>query len=292
MRRSRGAISSGLCRATALAVLLAANAAFAELKVVEVRPTYGRLGATRPSTKVLPGEDLNVTYIVSGVSRGADGRAEVSRSAELFDEDGEVQARVPAKSSRLLFALGGESFASHMHFSLPFDFSPGKYIVRGTLTDARSGDRVVAEQEFEVLPLDFGIVRLRLAADAAGIDPIGGNLTLNQDVFVVGRAIGFARKGRRIHVVGNMTISDAAGRPTMPAPIAFEVDQEVDDELAQLDVNWSLVVNRPGKFTVTIEVRDEIAGKRAVYELPLAAAPPPQLERGRAPVAGQRKNGE
>lgn len=271
--------------------MLAAPELRGELKLLEVRGTYGRLGSARPTTTVLPGEHLHATYLVSGISKGTDGKAEITRTSELLDAEGEVIAQVPARSSRIYLALGGDSFASHMHFGLPLDFPPGKYLVRGTLVDVRSGERVVAEQAFEVVPLDFGLVRLRLAADAEGAIPIGGNLTVNQDVYLVARAIGFARKGNRINVVGNMTIYDMYGKPTMPAPISFEVDQEVDDDLAQLDVNWSLVGNRVGKFIVHIDVRDEVAGKRAVYEMPLIVAPAPGIEKPRAAKADARQPG-
>ncbi|MSR59900.1 MAG: hypothetical protein EXS05_20050 [Planctomycetaceae bacterium] len=265
------------------------NAKPAELKLVEVRATYGRLGSTRSSTRVLPGEDLNVVYVVSGISRGSDGRSEVSRSAELFDEAGESISQVPTDSTRIYLALGGDILANHMHFGLPLDFPPGKYKVRGVLTDVRTGTDVTAEQQFEVLPLDFGVVRLRLAGDPEGRSTVGGNLTVNQEVYVVGRQIGFSRKGDRIHTIGNLTIADAAGKLTTPVPIKFEIDQVVDDDaLDQIDFRWSLPVNRPGRFTVQIEVRDEIADKRIVYEMPLVVAPPPALEKGRpAPEKGR-----
>lgn len=279
--------------AVVLALAIAASSAVrdarAELKLVEVRPTYGRLGSTRPTTKVLPGEDLSATFVVAGLGQGADGKAEITLASELVDEEGKIVAQVPAKAGRIQLALGGDSFVNYMHFSLPLDFVAGKYLMRGTLTDTRTGERVAAEQEFEVLPMDFGLVRLRLASDAEGTEPAGGNLTVNQDVFVVGRAIGFTRKGKRIHVVGHMQIRDASGRSTMPAPLAFVVDQEVDNDLAMLDVNWHLVVNRPGKFTVQIEVRDEITGKRSAYELPLVVAAPPAVERTRPAESGSRK---
>ncbi|MFN0055286.1 MAG: hypothetical protein ACKV0T_24335 [Planctomycetales bacterium] len=271
----------------ALLVLLAALAhppsAVAQLKLEEVRPTYGRLGSTRPGTRVLPGEDLSVAYVVSGITRGSDGRVEVSRRAELIDEAGQTVAQVPVKTDRIHLALGGDTLTSHMHFGLPIDFAPGKYRVRGLLRDVRGEADIAAEQEFEVLPLDFGIVRLRLAADEEGTTPVGGNLTVNQDVYVVGRAIGFAHKGGRIHVVGQMTIRDPQGRPTLPAPIAFEVHQEVDEDVDQFNLRWSMMANRPGNFTIHIEVADEFSDKRAAYEMPLMVRPPPPREKSRTP---------
>lgn len=269
------------------AVLLWTSSLRAELKLVEVRPTYGKLGSTRQSTKVLPGDDLHVEFVVSGVAKGPDGRADISLSAELLDSDGEAVARVPAASAKNFLALGGNTFTSHMHFSLPLKFPEGKYKVKGVLTDVLGGGEIVAEQEFEVLPMDFGVVRLRLASDAKGTSSLGGNLTVNQDVYVVARGVGFERKGKRIHVVGNMIVKDSAGKPTTPAPISVGIDQEVDEDLEQLDFNWSMVVNRPGKFTVQIEMRDEISGKKSIHELPLVVSQPPTIEPTRR-TAGEK----
>jgi hypothetical protein len=271
----------------ALLVLAPAADARAELKLVDVRPTYGRLGSTRSSIRVLPGEDMHVMYVVSGISRGTDGRSEVSTSAELLDEAGETVAQVPGSPNRIFLALGGDTLPRHMHFSLPLDFAPGKYRIRGTLVDVRTGDEIVAEQPFEVIPMEFGIVRLRLAGDPEGKTAVGGNLTVSQELHVVGRGVGFARNGERIHVIGNLTIRDAAGKSLVPVPISFEIDQEVDDDLDQLDFRWTIPVNRPGKFTLLIEVRDEVAEKRATYEMPLVVSAPPHLEKPRG--NGDRK---
>lgn len=255
----------------------------AELKLVEVRPTYGRLGSTRPNTKVLPGEDLFVEFVVSGFDKGNDGRPEVSLSAELVDAQETVVARVPTARARVQLALGGDAFAGHVHFGLPLDFSPGKFMVRGNLTDIRSGEKAVVEQMFEVTPLDFGLVRLRLAGDAGGVTPIGGNLTVGQEVFVLARGVGFARKAKAIHVVGTLTIrgqpgKDESGKPNAPVPITVAFEKEVDDDQNHLDYRWTINVNRPGKFIAQIEVRDEISGKHAAYELPLAVSPAPALD--------------
>lgn len=255
----------------------------AELKLVEARPTYGRLGSTRPNTKVLPGEDLFVEFVVSGFDKGNDGRPEVSLSAELIDAQDAVVARVPTAKARVQLALGGDAFAGHVHFGLPLDFSPGKYTVRGILTDNRSGEKEVVEQMFEVTPLDFGLVRVRLAGDVTGAVPSGGNMTVGQEVFVLARGVGFARKVKKIHVVGTMTIREQSGKdqsakPAAPAPITVAFEKEVDDNQDHLDFRWTINVNRPGRFIAQLEVRDEISGKHVAYELPLAVSPAPALD--------------
>lgn len=285
----RGGRALRLCGLALLLVLGGPVSARAELKLVDVRPTYGRLGSARPSARILPGEDLHVTYVVSGISRGADGRSEVSTTAELLDEAGETVAQVPGPPGRIFLALGGSTLPRHMHFSLPIDFAPGKYRMRGVLVDVRTGEEIVAEQPFEVIPMEFGIVRLHLSGDPEGKTAVGGNLTVSQEAHVVGRGVGFARNGDRIHVIGNLTIRDAAGKAVAPVPISFEIDQEIDDDLDQLDFRWTIPLNRPGKFSLLIEVRDEIASKNATYEMPLVVSSPPAIEKPR--TNGDRRQG-
>src|SRR5262249_27099807 len=147
--------------------------------------------------------------------------------------------------------------------------------------DLLADQEVMAEQPVEVTPRSFGAVRLRLASDAQGTTPLGSNVTANQQVFIVGRAVGVARKDRRIHVVGNLSIRDSGGNSTMASTISFKVDQEtedLDEEDTHVDFNWSFMANRPGEFTIQIELRDEIAKTTAVYELPLVVHPSPSAK--------------
>jgi hypothetical protein len=251
---------------------------WADVKVESVRLTYGPLGPTRPSIKVLPGETLNVEFVVSGVSTDKDGRTQVTLAAELVDEAGQILAAVPPTPVHSTLALGGATLANQITFSLPDDFPAGKSRVRGILSDPQAKKIVHCEQPVEVMPQELGMVGLRLANDAEGKSPAGGNLTVNQSLFIVGKAIGFTRKENRIHVVGAMRIFDSAGKEMTPHPIAVAIEQEVSEDIRAADFNWSLIANRPGQFKVRLELTDQIANRTVTYELPLVVHTPPELK--------------
>jgi hypothetical protein len=262
--------------------LLVPAVAQAQLKLDEVRPTYGRLGTTRTSTRVLPGEDLVVEFAISGVATDADGMANVELSATLSDPEGKVISEARPASSREFLALGGGRFTGFVLFSLPLDCDPGRYLVRGRVTDQMQRKSIQLEQAFEAQPPAFGVVRLRLTNDASGNSPAGGNLTVNQRVYVQSTAVGFARAGKTIHVAARLTILDADGKKTTPDSIAAAaINQEVDDELIELAFKLPIVMNRAGRYSVQLEVRDEISKKAVVHDLPLVvhAAPSLRVER-------------
>lgn len=249
----------------------------AQLKLEEVRPTYGRLGTTRTSTRVLPGDELVVEYVVSGVVPDAEGMVNVEVVATLENANHKVISEVPAASKRSVLALGGARFPGLVYFSLPPDCEPGRYVVRGKISDLNQRKSVLLEQDFEVLPPAFGVIRLRLASDSKGALPTGGNLTVNQPVFFHATVVGFSRQGKAIHVDGNMVIVDSDGRKTLLKPDSVGIRQEVDDGLDYLDFNWPIVANRPGRFVVQVEFRDEISKKTVVHELPINVQPAPSL---------------
>jgi hypothetical protein len=250
----------------------------AELKLDHVRFTYGELGPARPDAKVLPGEMLTLAFTITGLAKDAGGNMNIVLSGELFDGEGKSVAKMPAKTIKSLVALGGDAVPGVLAFSLPNEFAAGKYVIRGIVKDSLAGAEARTEQTIEVLPPQFGIVRLRLANDAEGQFPSGGNVTLGQAVHIQCRAVGFARGekagAKRIHLTGTMRILDAAGKSTYPNPLSFSLDQEAPEEVTHATFRFSASANRAGRFTIQIEAHDKIAGKTITQELPIVVHAP------------------
>jgi hypothetical protein len=243
-----------------------------------VRLTYGTLGPTRPDDRVLPGEEILVEFTFSGVATDRAGKTDITFAAELTDEEGKKVLEllpVPVKS---VLALGGGTFTGEVSFSLPDGFPAGSYNVRVVLNDKLAGKILAGKHPVRVLPPGFGAVGLRFANDRQGKAAAGGNLTVGQRLFLVGDAVGFARKEGRIHVTGSFSIRDSAGNMTIPSPVTIVVDSEVTDESKRVSFDFSLFANRPGEFTVVVELRDVIGQKAATYELPLVVHPPRSVQ--------------
>lgn len=239
-----------------------------------VRLTYGSLGPTRPDNRVLPGEEVYVEFTFTGIGTDATGRTDLSFGGELTDESGKsIQELLPVPVKSVL-ALGGATFTGVVNFSLPDDFPAGNYTVRVTLNDRVSGKALTGEHPIRVLDPGFGAVKLRYAADRQGTTPAGGHLTVGQQLFLIGKAVGFARDGGRIHVTGRFTLRDTAGTATTPKPITFTVNEKLPAEANRVTFDFSLFANRPGEYVAVVELEDVIGGKTAAYELPLTVHPP------------------
>jgi hypothetical protein len=248
----------------------------AELKLENVRFTYGVLGPTRPDGKVLPGEELILAFTMTGLAKDAAGQISTSLAAELLDEGGKSVAKSPEKTVKAVLALGGADMPGVLTFGLSDDFRPGKYVMRGVLKDLLAGAEARTERTIEVAPPELGIVRLRLANDSEGQSASGGNVTIGQTVHLQCRAVGFARKEKRIQLTGSMRVVDAAGKATYPSPLSFSLDQSVPDEVSHASFKFSVSANRAGRFTVQIEVQDKVTGKTVSQQLPIVVHTAPE----------------
>jgi hypothetical protein len=251
----------------------------AELKLDNVRFTYGDLGPARADAKVLPGETLTLAFTIAGLTKDAGGNMNIVLAGELLDGEGKSVAKMPAKTIKSLVALGGADVPGVLTFSLPNNFAAGKYVVRGVVKDALAGSEATTEQAVEVLPARLGIVQFRLTNDAQGQTPSGGNMTVGQAVHVHCRAVGFARKEKRIHLIGSLRILDAAGNATYPNPLSFSLDQEAPEDVTFATFRFAASANRTGRFTIQIEAQDKIAGRTVTQEVPIVVHAPPAAEK-------------
>jgi hypothetical protein len=246
----------------------------AEPKLENVRLTYGDPGPTRPSAKVLPGDELTVAFVMTGLAKDDDGKVNLSLMGELFDAQGKSLIKTPARTANTLLTLGGTELPGSLIFDLPADFPAGKYVVRGLVKDLLAGKEARAEQGVEVLPPKLGIARLYLPGDAQGQSSSGGNLTVGQVLYVRCQGVGFARKEKQIHLVGSMRVLDESGKSLFPNALSFSLAQEAPEEVNHVSFRFSASTNRAGRFTVQIEVEDKIAGKSVTEELPLVVHAP------------------
>jgi hypothetical protein len=263
-------------RLLVFAVLLGFSSSLrAELKLENVRFTYGELGPARADSKVLPGEMLTLAFTMTGLAKDDAGNMNIVLSGELLNGEGKSVAKTPAKTIKSLVALGGDETPGILNFSLPADFAAGKYVVRGVVKDSLAGTEAQTEKPIEVLPPQLGLVRLHLANDAEGQSASGGNVTVGQAVHIQCVAIGFSHKDKRIHLTGSMRILDAAGKDMYPNPVSFSLSQEVADNINQATFKFAASANRAGRFMIQIEAHDKIADKTVTQEVPIVVHAPP-----------------
>jgi hypothetical protein len=151
------------------------------------------------------------------------------------------------------------------------DTAPGEYTMKVTVTDRRSKQSASLTRKFEVLPKDFGLVRLHWAymlQTPVAAPPLA---VAGQTVVFNCEAVNFARdkdKGQP-NFTYELVVLDEQGNPVLKKPITDELTMGAPKELTSIPIAMPLQLNRPGKFTVKITAQDRVAKKTATVSLPM-----------------------
>jgi hypothetical protein len=252
------------------AALTLAPAQTDALDLTNIRPVYGYLGTARPNSKLLPGDVFFVTFEIDNIKVSPVGEVLYSMGMELLDGKGKTQFKKDPESLKALNSLGGKSLPAMAHVDIGLDTAPGKYTLKVTVTDqsTKTNSSKSFEREFEVVPMEFGLVRLNLTYDVEGRTPAPATGVPGQSVFLNLAAVGFKRNKDEPNVSVEMAIQDGAGKPVLAKPFTAEV-KELPREYQALPMQFRVDLNRPGKFTVKLKATDNVSKKTAELTFPL-----------------------
>jgi hypothetical protein len=247
-------------------VCLAPGLADAQLKITDMRPSYGPNGAARKdATKFLPGDILWIDYAIDGLKvEPKTGKVKYEINIEFFDGNGKkLQGR--ANTNEGILELGGNRMPGDLHLNIGTEVAPGKYKVTLTVKDILGGNMTAIDYPIEVLPKGFGIVQVGAPAVRFPTDPyiaqfgIAGftlNKNGNPDVEVAIKVLDSGMKPVAAEVKVSFPESLPAGT--------------VAKQLQFLPVSFPIFVNRPGQFYIDITATDKNAsGKSVQLQLPL-----------------------
>jgi hypothetical protein len=243
--------------------------------VRNLRLTYGELGSARPDNKVLPEDTLVFAFDVVGLRTGGNGRARFSTTAELVDPAGKSVVKKPLTKHEVLAQLGDDTFAAELSMAVPTDLSAGKYLCRIIVAElGRDGAPTkTVEHKIEVLAAGFGIVRLKLTADANGVFPTPGVGVAGQTVYVHLVVTGFALDAaKRPDVTLEMVIFNKDRKKTLPEPVTKRIMDEGDGKNG-VPIVLPLTLNVDGGFLIELTATDKVGKKSARAYLPLRVFP-------------------
>jgi hypothetical protein len=245
-----------------LASLLAVPAQADDLSLTNVRLTHGMSGPKRPNAKVLPGDHLIVSFDITGITTDESGKARYSISTELSDADGKVQFRQPPRDQEIVVSLGGGILPAFAQADVGLKQPAGDYSMKVTVTDRATGKSQSLTQPFTVLPPAFGAIRLGISRDPDGqlpiLLPVAGDT-----VYCSLSVVGFQRdkpEGQP-HVVLEIRVLDAKGKPTFARPTVGTVNKDVPVRDVVIPLQFPLTLNRTGTFTLELKLTDKISGK-------------------------------
>jgi hypothetical protein len=233
-----------------------------ELSLTNVRATYGAPGVARPDNKLLPGDHVYVSFDIEGITVANDGKVLYSMATEVLDGNGKSIIRVEPRDLEVTNALGGRSVPAFTQLDVGLDAKPGKYTLKTTVTDRASKRSQTLAREFEVLPKQFGLVRLTTTLDHDARVPAGSFAT-GESLWVNCAVVNFQRNGKQPNVAVELRVLDESGKPVLSKPFRGVIDKDVPATALSLPVQFLVALNRAGKFTIEVKATDQSSGKKA-----------------------------
>jgi hypothetical protein len=246
-----------------------------ELKLTNVRTTYGYLGPAREDAKLLPGDTFFVSFDIEGLTEADDGTVLYSMGMEVVNSKGGTEFKRDPQPLQATNSLGGKRMPGFMASDIGTDTLPGKYTLKVTVSDRKANTTATLSRDFEVLPKDFGLVRLTLTTVSNSPMPTPPIGVAGQAILVNCAVIGYTRakdkEGQpgQPDVTVTVTVRDAQGNPTLAKPLTDQANKDVPKNLPAIQVGLPVQLNRPGKFTVEIEAADKVASKKAKLSFPV-----------------------
>ncbi|CAN5611042.1 hypothetical protein BH11PLA2_BH11PLA2_47160 [soil metagenome] len=267
--------------------MLFAPAQAAELKLTNVRNTYGELGGTRPDSKFLPGDVLFVGFDIEGITLGADGRVQYRMLMEVNDKNAKQMFKQDPSDKVDYVPLGGNKLPGRAYVLIGQDMEPGTYTLKLTVTDNASKQTKSFEKGFEVTKKDFGIVGCYPSVDVHGQVPAPTTGIVGQSIFIQFAIVGFEKdkdekkkdpkNGFQPNVTVEFTPIGDDGKPTLAKPEIYTQNSDSQIKLepndAAINVRFLLPMTRAGKYTVRLKATDNNTQKTATFDLPVVVVP-------------------
>ncbi|MFN4261844.1 MAG: hypothetical protein ACK4RK_21395 [Gemmataceae bacterium] len=245
-----------------------------QLSLANDRLTYGLLGPTRPDAKVLPGDILYVSFDIQNITVSQTGDVSYAIGMEVLNRTGQTMYKQDPQEKRTVNSLGGNSLPAFAHVFVGLDLPPGAYTLRVTVNDVAAKTSAVLNRPFEVLPPDFGMVRLQLSSIGADTPeqapPAPPFAAPGQSMWVSFGLVGFSRdSAKNPNLTVEMRVLDATGKPTLPKPFVGAANKGVPENLRMVPLQMWLNLNRPGNFTIELKATDQMTKKTATMSFPI-----------------------
>jgi len=166
------------------------------LTVSNVRQTYYLLGPTRTDDKVIPGDSYHIAFDIDGLKAAPDGKVQYAMGLQVINSAGKVEFGSDPSPKEVYNALGGSTVPAYANVDIGLNQPPGKYTLKVTVADPKTNAKEVLTRTFEVLPKEFGLVRLSTTADGQNV-PCGPFGIPGQSLYIHFFAVGFGQRSNQ-----------------------------------------------------------------------------------------------
>lgn len=241
-----------------------------QLSVSNVRTTYGPLGPPRPSDTILPGDLVCLSFDVQGLQASSAGKVHYGVGLQANDSKGGMVFKKEPSDVQVPSPAGGRSLPVCAKVDVGLASPPGKYDLKVTVADRTAGLTTSVTRSYEILPLEFGIVRVSLTSDREGRS-FAAAFTPGRPGWINFTAVGFGRDkvGGQPHLRTALRVLDEHGRSVFSKPFSGALDQGVPGQVGAVPMQFQLVLAGPGRYTAELEATDAITGRKAAVTLPI-----------------------
>jgi hypothetical protein len=261
-----------------LALATALNLAPAQsgtLQLKNDRATYGPLGQERKDSRILGGDYYIVAFDIEGLKVRDDGQVKYSMSLELTNKEGKSQYRQDPQELEAYNPLGTGRVPGVVQVFVGTDQPEGEYTIKVTVKDLATEKSATLTRKFEVLPRKFGFVQVGFSYQvpvrdvALAAPPIGvAGQTLLLNFAVVGFELDKARKDQP-NIETSLRVFDEDGKQTLAKPFSGTANEVGPEHKKGIPMQFTLSLNRPGKFKLQLKATDKVSGKTAEQALDL-----------------------
>ncbi|MGF1579172.1 MAG: hypothetical protein ACFCD0_07395 [Gemmataceae bacterium] len=242
-----------------------------ELKIVNPRASYGRLGATRPKEGAMPGDTFHFSFEIRGMKEDKKGRVAYELTMEIFNAKGEQVFKLGPQNRSAVNFFGGKTMPCLASMTLPLTAEPGPHKLRLTVADRNSKKKAVFETIGKVRALDFGFVRVATYANKELTVPMPPVGVVGQTMTIGFSVIGFERDKEtgqpNIDILRGVV--HGSGKVISKPAVIGTIKQGIGKDEKLISPSFTITLNNAGKYTVVLMGRDRVSGKSATVRLPI-----------------------
>jgi hypothetical protein len=208
-------------------------------------------------------------FDIEGFGSNAAGKILYGVGIEVADSKGDVLFK-KAPSHLEVPGANGKPLPACAKVDVGLAQPLGTYELKVTVTDWATGTTNSVTRSYELLPLEFGIVRLSVTSDREGKNA-AAVLSQGRPSWINFSAVGFGRDKERgqPRVTATMQVLDQDGRSVLHEPSSGKVDHGVPAKVGAIPMQFRLALTQTGRFTVELKATDEMTGRTATVTFPI-----------------------
>jgi hypothetical protein len=244
-----------------------------QLSASNVRTTHGPLGPTRPENKILPGDLVCLCFDVKGFRANSAGKLHYGVGLEVTDSKGEMVFKNAPSDQELAGPPSGQPVPICAKVDVGLASPPGKYDLKVNVADRTAGTTTSVTKSYELLPPEFGIVRVSLTSDREGKSSAAA-FSPGRPGWINFTVVGFSRdkvKGQP-HLTATMRVLEEDRRSVFSTPFSGTINQDVPAQVGAVPMQFQVVLAQAGRFTVELAATDEISGRKSAVTFPIQVA--------------------